>query len=138
MKLRYSIARSIHTTIIVVLNAIAVQAAHATDSFVVKDIRVEGLQHTEPSAVFSYLSLKIGDTFTDDKASAALRALYATGFFTDVKVSVDGSTVVFDVQERAANGSVDFAGIHEFDKDNLTKALNAVGCRTDACTTGRW
>jgi outer membrane protein insertion porin family len=127
MKFRLSIARSIHTTMIVALNAIAVHAAHATDSFAVEDIRVDGLRHTEPSAVFAYLQLKVGDTFTDDKASAALRALYATGLFTDVSVSVDGSTVVFDVKERAAIGSVDFAGIHEFDKANLSKAMSAVG-----------
>jgi outer membrane protein insertion porin family len=105
MKFRLSIARSIHTTMIVALNAIAVHAAHATDSFVVEDIRVDGLRHTEPSAVFAYLQLKVGDTFTDDKASAALRALYATGLFTDVSVSVDGSTVVFDVKGRSHNDS---------------------------------
>ena len=127
MKSGFSIARSIHATIIVALNAIAVHVAYATESFVVGDIRVEGLRHIEPATVFSYVPIKVGDTFTDDKASAALRALYATGLFTDVSVSVEGATVVFDVQERAAIGSIDFAGIHEFDKDDLTKALSAVG-----------
>ncbi len=93
----------------------------------VQDIRIEGLQRVEPGTVFAYLPIKQGDTFTDDKASEAIRALYATGFFNDVRIATEGSVVVVQVQERPAIGTIDFAGIHEFDKDNLTKALRAVG-----------
>ncbi|CAB3746155.1 Outer membrane protein assembly factor BamA [Paraburkholderia solisilvae] len=102
-------------------------SAHAADSFVVRDIRIDGLQRVEPGTVFSYLPIKKGDTFTDDKGSAAIRALYATGFFNDVRISTDGDTVVVTVAERPAIGTIDFAGIHEFEKDNLLKALNSVG-----------
>jgi outer membrane protein insertion porin family len=101
--------------------------AHATEPFVVQDIRIDGLARIEPGTVFAYLPIKQGDTFSDDKASDAIRALYATGFFSDVRISVTGGTVVVQVQERPAIGTIDFAGIHEFDKDNLTKALAAVG-----------
>ncbi len=93
----------------------------------VQDIRIEGLQRVEPGTVFAYLPIKQGDTFTDDKASEAIRALYATGFFNDVRIATEGGVVVVQVQERPAIGTIDFAGIHEFDKDNLTKALRAVG-----------
>ncbi|MGF6238500.1 outer membrane protein insertion porin family [Paraburkholderia sp. GAS38] len=102
-------------------------SAFATTPFVVRDIRLEGLQRVEPNTVFSYLPIKQGDTFTDDKASDAIRALYATGFFNDVKISNEGDVVIVQVQERPAIGTIDFAGLHEFDKDNLTKALNSVG-----------
>ncbi len=101
--------------------------AHATEPFVVQDIRIDGLARIEPGTVFAYLPIKQGDTFTDDKASNAIRALYATGFFSDVRIATEGSTVVVQVQERPAIGTIDFAGIHEFDKDNLTKALKSVG-----------
>ncbi|KAG0162887.1 hypothetical protein DFQ28_007840 [Apophysomyces sp. BC1034] len=101
--------------------------AHAAAPFVVKDIRVEGLQRVEPGTVFAYLPIKQGDTFTDDKGSESIRSLYATGFFSDIKVLAQNGVVIVQVQERAAIGSVDFAGIHEFDKENLTKALRAVG-----------
>jgi outer membrane protein insertion porin family len=113
--------------------AAAAIAAHglvahaATTPFVVQDIRIEGLQRVEPGTVFAYLPIKQGDTFTDDKASEAIRALYATGFFNDVRIATEGGVVVVQVQERPAIGTIDFAGIHEFDKDNLTKALRAVG-----------
>jgi len=102
-------------------------AAHATTPFVVQDIRIDGLQRIEPGSVFAYLPIKQGDTFTDDKASEAIRALYATGFFNDVQIATQGNVVVVQVQERPAISQIDFAGIHEFEKDNLAKALRAVG-----------
>ncbi|MBN3723813.1 outer membrane protein assembly factor BamA [Burkholderia sp. Ac-20379] len=102
-------------------------SAWATDPFTVSDIRIEGLKRIEPSSVFAYLPIKQGDTFTDDLASEAIRKLYATGFFNDVRVATEGSVVVVQVQERPAISSIDFAGIKEFDKDNLTKALRTVG-----------
>ena len=102
-------------------------AAHATTPFVVQDIRIDGLQRIEPGSVFAYLPIKQGDTFTDDKASEAIRALYATGFFNDVQIATQGNVVVVQVQERPAISQIDFAGLHEFDKENLTKALRSVG-----------
>lgn len=102
-------------------------AAHATSSFVVQDIKIDGLQRVEAGSVFAYLPIKQGDTFTDDKASEAIRALYATGFFNDVKIATEGSVVLVQVQERPSISAIDFTGIKEFDKDNLTKALRAVG-----------
>jgi outer membrane protein insertion porin family len=107
--------------------SVAAVPAYATTAFVVQDIRIEGLQRVEPGTVFAYLPIKQGDTFSDDKASEAIRALYATGFFNDVKIETEGNVLVVQVQERSAIGTIDFAGIHEFDKDNLTKALSAVG-----------
>jgi outer membrane protein insertion porin family len=101
--------------------------AHAAAPFVVKDIRIEGLQRVEPGTVFAYLPIKQGDTFTEDKASEAIRALFGTGFFNDVRISTENDVVVVQVQERPAIGSIDFSGIKEFDKENLTKALRAVG-----------
>ena len=93
----------------------------------VQDIRIQGLQRVEPGTVFSYLPIKRGDTFTDDKASEAIRALYATGFFSDVRIATEGNVVIVDVAERPAIGEIDFSGLHEFDKDALTKALKGVG-----------
>lgn len=113
--------------------AVAALAAHgllahaATAPFVVQDIRIEGLQRVEPGTVFSYLPIKRGDTFTDDKASEAIRALYATGFFSDVRIGTEGGVVIVNVVERPAIGTIDFSGLHEFDKDALTKALKGVG-----------
>ena len=71
--------------------ALSVGVVHAqANQFVVKDIEVEGLRRTEAGTVFSYLPIRVGDTFTDEKALQAIRSLFATGFFEDVKISAKG------------------------------------------------
>jgi outer membrane protein insertion porin family len=96
-------------------------------SFVVKDIRVEGLQRTEPGTVFSYLPVKVGETMTEEKAQQALRALFATGFFRDVRLEVEGDVLVVMVEERPAVAQIDFVGVKEFDNEALRRILRDVG-----------
>lgn len=101
--------------------------AMAFEPFTVKDIRVEGIQRTEAGTVFSYLPVKVGESFDDDKAAQAIKALFATGFFKDVRIEVDGNVMVVVVQERPAIASVSFSGLKEFDKDVIVKALKETG-----------
>src|SRR3982751_6091973 len=100
--------------------------ARAIEPFVIKDIRVEGIQRTEAGTVFSYLPVKVGDTMTDDKASDTIRALFATGFFKDVSVEAENGVVVVVVQERPSIAQLDFTGMKEFDKDIVIKAMATV------------
>ena len=76
-----------------VLALVGVAVAQEFEPFTVKDIRVEGLQRTEPGTVFSYLPVKVGETMNAEKARAALRALYATGFFSDVRLEAEGGRI---------------------------------------------
>ena len=99
----------------------------AVDPFELKDIRVEGLQRIDAGTVFASLPFRVGDTYNDDKGAAALRALFATGLFKDVRLEVDGNVVVVVVEERPVIAGVEFVGIKEFDKDALTKSLKDVG-----------
>jgi outer membrane protein insertion porin family len=101
--------------------------ALAIEPFVVKDIRVEGIQRIEAGTIFSYLPVKVGDTMTDDKASQAIRALFGTGFFKDVSIEADGGVLVVAVQERPSIAQVDFIGTKEFEKDQLVKSLRQIG-----------
>ncbi len=101
--------------------------ASAIDPFLIKDIRVEGIQRTEAGTVFSYLPVKVGDTMNDEKAAQAIRALFATGFFRDVTLEVDGATLVVVVQERPSIAQIDFTGTKEFDKDALLKGMRQIG-----------
>ena len=101
--------------------------AQTFQPFVVRDIRVEGLQRTEPGTVFSYLPVKVGETMTEEKAQAALRALFATGFFKDVRLDVENEVLIVYVEERPAIASVDFSGVKEFEPDNLRKVLREMG-----------
>ncbi|HEX7054142.1 MAG TPA: outer membrane protein assembly factor BamA [Burkholderiales bacterium] len=102
-------------------------SAQSFEPFVVKDIRVEGLQRTEPGTVFSYLPVKVGETLDREKARQALRALYATGFFQDVRLEAEGNVLVVLVRERPAIASIDFSGMKELDPDNVRKILRELG-----------
>jgi outer membrane protein insertion porin family len=109
------------------LAALYASAVLAIDPFVIKDIRVEGIQRTEAGTVFSYLPVKVGETMNDEKAAQAIRALFATGFFRDVTLEADGGTLVVVVQERPSIAQIDFTGVKEFDKDALLKGVRQIG-----------
>ncbi|MBZ0093139.1 MAG: outer membrane protein assembly factor BamA, partial [Sulfuricellaceae bacterium] len=113
--------------IAVLLAGLYSSAANAMEPFVVKDIRVEGIQRTEAGTVFNYLPVKVGDTMNDEKAAQAIKALFATGFFKDVRLEVENNVLLVTVQERPAISQIDFVGLKEFDKDKLKEGLKQVG-----------
>ena len=99
----------------------------AAESFIVKDIRVEGLQRVEPGTVFSYLPVQVGETFTEEKGAEAIKALYSTGFFRDVQIQAQGNVLIVIVEERPTISRIEFTGMKEFDQENIRKSLKAVG-----------
>ena len=62
----------------------------AADSFVVDDIRVEGLDRISPGAIFNYLPISVGDPVDVKRSRDAVRALFKTGLFRDVRLERDG------------------------------------------------
>ena len=107
--------------------ALCAGPAFAVNPFVVKDIRIEGIQRTEAGTVFTYLPVRVGETFDNDKSIAAIKALYATGFFKDIRLEEENGVLVVLVEERPAINTVDFTGAKEFEKDMLVKALREIG-----------
>lgn len=107
--------------------AFVAQSAWAVDPFTVRDIRIEGLQRVEPGTVFVSMPIRVGDTYSDDKGSAAIRSLFGLGLFKDVRLDINGDVLVVVVQERPTVANVEFVGIKEFDKDVLSKSLSDVG-----------
>jgi outer membrane protein insertion porin family len=105
----------------------AIQPVFAEEPFVVKDIRVEGIQRTEAGTVFSYLPMKVGDLMTDEKTAAAIKALYATGFFKDVRLEARDGVVIVTVEERPSIAKITLHGIKEFSEDDLKKGLKETG-----------
>ncbi len=98
-------------------------SALAFDPFVVKDIRVEGIQRIEAGTIFSYLPVKVGETFTDEKASQAIRALFATGFFRDVRIEVENDVLIVVLEERPAIASISFIGMKDFEPEGVRKGM---------------
>ena len=116
-----------HQHLLLVVAVLVACAAHAFEPFVVKDIRIEGIQRTEAGTIFSYMPIKVGETMTDDKAAQAIRSLYATGFFKDVSLEVDNGVLIVNVQERPSVAQIDIVGAKEFSKEDLLKGLRSIG-----------
>jgi len=109
------------------ISLLCISPAWAIDSFIVKDIRIEGIQRTEAGTVFSYLPVKVGDTMDDQQAAAAIRALYATGFFKDVRLEVEQGVLIVLVRERPSIASIELNGIKDFPKDQLKDNMKYAG-----------
>ncbi len=97
------------------------------EPFVIKDIRVEGLQRISAGTVFSYLPVKVGDTLDDARSAETIRALFKAGFFKDVQLDRDGDVLVISVTERPSIGSVKISGNKDIESDVLTNALKEQG-----------
>ena len=119
--------RRVPALLVGLIAALAAQAACAFQPFVVKDIRVEGVQRTEAGTVFSYLPIKVGERLDDEKAAQAVKALFATGFFRDVRLEDQDGVLVVIVQERPTISRLDFVGNKEFDTETLRKAMKDIG-----------
>lgn len=111
--------------------AAAVMAAFAVSAaaqvFTIRDIRVEGIQRTEPGTVFSHLPFRVGDEYTAESGSEAIHSLYGSGLFKDVSMSADNGVLVIHVVERPAVAAIETSGIKAFDKDAVVKSLRSVG-----------
>lgn len=100
---------------------------YAVQEFVIEDIRVEGLQRITPGTVFNYLPMKVGDTFDDSRSSEAVRALFKTGFFKDVRLERDGGILVFILVERPAIASISLSGNEDIASEDLIDGLRQIG-----------
>ena len=104
-----------------------VRTAAAADAFVVDDIRLEGLQRITAGTVFNYLPIQVGDTVDGTRTAGAVRALFQTGFFRDVRLERDGETLVVSVVERPSIGSIEFTGNEDLETEDLVSALEQMG-----------
>jgi outer membrane protein insertion porin family len=112
---------------VLILSLSMVVLTQAAQEFVIEDIRVEGLERVTPGTVFNYLPMKVGDTFDDSRSSEAVRALFKTGFFDDVRLERDGNILVFILKERPAIGSITMSGNDDIDTDDLLENLKQLG-----------
>jgi outer membrane protein insertion porin family len=97
------------------------------EEFVVKDIQVRGLQRISLGTVYNYLPVNVGEKFSLDNVSPAIKALFKTGFFKDVSLEREGSTLIVNVVERPSIAKIIFEGNKDLSKEDLTKALDKIG-----------
>lgn len=106
--------------------------AHTMEPFVVKDIRVKGVQRVEPGTVFGYLPVKAGGIFTGEKGAESIHMLYSIGLFKDVQIRSEGNVLTVRVEERPAISQLEPIGSRGFDKEALRRTLRGIGV-AEAC-----
>lgn len=99
----------------------------AADAFVIKDIRVEGLQRISAGTIFNYMPVTVGQTIEEGQTAGVIRALYKTGFFKDVRLEREGDVLVIYVRERPAVASIAFSGNDSMETEVLLEALKDIG-----------
>jgi outer membrane protein insertion porin family len=99
----------------------------AAGEFVVRDMRVEGLQRISEGTVFNYLPINIGDTIDLVRVGEAIRALYAQELFDDIEMRRDGDTLVIVVKERPSIESFTIEGNKDIKTEDLMDSLWSVG-----------
>jgi len=110
--------------IVISLATIAIMStAVAQQSFVVSDVRVNGLQRISAGAIFNFLPVKVGDTFDPAESSDLIRELYKTGFFKDIELSTEGTAIVISVDEYPSISQIEFAGNKLIKAEALRDAL---------------
>ena len=95
--------------------------------FEISDIRVEGLQRISAGTLFNYLPVEVGSTLDEERHAEVLRALFRTGFFTDVRLEREGDLLVVRVTERPSIARIDFEGNSDISDEDLTEALEQIG-----------
>ncbi|TDJ18471.1 MAG: outer membrane protein assembly factor BamA [Gammaproteobacteria bacterium] len=99
----------------------------AAEPFVVTDIRLEGLQRISAGTVFNYLPIKVGDRVDSKRTGEALRALYKTGFFRDVRIEREGDTLIVFLHERPSIANIEISGNKELSSEDLLESLAQEG-----------
>lgn len=104
-----------------------VQAQAAAFPFKVSDIRLEGLQRVEPGIVFRNFPVTAGDELTRGQLSDAIKTLFRSGYFADVKVERDGEVLVLQLQERPAVALINIEGNKIIKEEDLLNGLKQSG-----------
>ena len=102
-------------------------ASIAAEPFVVTDIRLEGLQRISAGTVFNYLPIKVGDRVDSKRTGEALRALYKTGFFRDIRIEKEGDALVVFLHERPSIANIEISGNKELSSEDLLESLAQEG-----------
>ena len=114
------------------LGLVSAPLVHAQDAgnatrFVVGDIRIVGLQRVSEGTVYNYLPVNIGDELNPQRVREAMHALHETGFFRNVELRRDGSTLLVVVGERPTIESFEITGNKDIKTEDLTTSLRGIG-----------
>ena len=103
-------------------------ATLSNDEFVVKDIKIEGLEKISEGALLNYLPVNIGDSLNESRIQESIRSVYSSGFFKNIEFRKDDSGVlIISVLERPSIASINFEGNKDIKTEDLEDSLNNIG-----------
>lgn len=97
------------------------------DEFTVADIEVEGLQRVSAGTVFAAFPVNIGEQVDEAELAGAIKSLFRTGLFTDIKASRDAGVLILTVRERPSISSIEIEGNKNIETEMLMDALAGAG-----------
>ncbi|WP_373683700.1 outer membrane protein assembly factor BamA [Acinetobacter sp. YH12255] len=103
------------------------QQVYAADEFIVQDIKFDGLVRLTPENVYGLVPINSGDRVNDPVIANAIRSLYASGLFDDIKAVQQGNTLVFQVVERPVISKIELKGNKLIPKEALEDGLKKMG-----------
>lgn len=104
-------------------------AGARADSFVVEDIRLQGLQRVSAGTVFNELPVSVGDVLDEFAVRELIRALFRSGYFNDIRMARDDGVLVVTLSERPAIESIEIEGNKAIPTDALLEGLGQQGLR---------
>ncbi|MCA0422802.1 MAG: outer membrane protein assembly factor BamA [Proteobacteria bacterium] len=90
-----------------------------------QNIVVQGNTRTDAETIRSYLQLAPGESYTTARINQAVKDLFATGLFSDVKVNRSGNGVVVRVVENTMINRVSFEGNNKLKTDILQSEVQS-------------
>lgn len=115
--------RSLLFTLVLVF----VSAVASAESFVVEDIRLEGLQRVSAGTVFEAFPVNVGDRVDSEQLVTASRHLFKSGLFNDVQLYRDGNILILQLVELPTITGIEIDGNKAIQSEMLLDGLKQSG-----------
>jgi outer membrane protein insertion porin family len=110
---------------VVALSAALMAPARAETVLTANSIVVEGNRRVETDTVRSYFKVAPGERLDAAKIDAALKALYGTGLFQDVRINQSGGKLIVTVVEAPVINKIAFEGNHRLKDEQLLQEIQS-------------
>ena len=89
----------------------------------IQSIAITGAQRLESDTIRSYIKLRVGQPYSQAAADQALKDLFATELFSDVKVTNDGGNVTIEVKENPVINRIVLEGNKRIKSEKITPEI---------------
>ena len=120
---RVAVCVALAVALLVLVHPFAPIKAQVPSGGTIQEIRIEGTQRVEPETVRSYLLVQPGDAFDTDRIDRSLKALFATGLFSDVTLRREGDALIVRVVENPVINRISFEGNDRLSDKTLTDEI---------------